>query len=264
MLGKFIRQEIRAQGKVMLLILGAMAAADMFMVIFMLLAGHVRGRFFESIYAAGCAICVLTIAVSAVIVFVYLCYRFHQSMYSQQGYLTHTLPLKTTQILHVKILVSSVSLLAIAGFSLVSVFGIGILNGGLSMSQVPALFTEAFRDIDEELGISAPELVLGVMLLAVAGCVSSLLVFFAGSSIGQLFHRAKGAWGIAAGIVLAYISEIVTVLLFVWIFFAFGAKLNDMVMPWWFMGGMTLMLFLWSAVYYLICRTIVLRHLNLD
>ncbi len=263
MLGKFIRQEIRAQGKVMLLILGAMAAADMFMVIFMLLAGHVRGRFFESIYAAGCAICVLTIAVSAVIVFVYLCYRFHQSMYSQQGYLTHTLPLKTTQILHVKIFVSSVSLLVIAGFSLASFLSIGIVSDMLYMDRAAALFTEAFQLIDEW-GISALELVLGVMLLAVAGCVSSLLIFFAGSSIGQLFHRAKGAWGIAAGIVLAYVSEIVTVLLLVWIFFSFGARLNDMVMPWWVMGGITLILFLWSAVYYLICRMIVLRHLNLD
>ena len=263
MLGKFIRQEIRAQGKVMLLILGAMAAAEIFMMILMLFERHVTGKIIGSIYAAGCGIYVLTITLSAVIVFVYLCYRFHQSMYSQQGYLTHTLPLKTTQILHVKIFVSSVSLLVIAGFSLASFLGIGIVSDMLYMNRAAALFTEAFQLIDEW-GISALELVLGVMLLAVAGCVSSLLVFFAGSSIGQLFHRSKGAWGIAAGIVLAYISEIVTVLLFVWIFFAFGAKLNDMVMPWWFMGGITLVMFLWSAVYYLICRTIVLGHLNLD
>ena len=42
MLGKFIRQEIRAQGKVMLLILGAMAAAEIFMMILMLFERHVR------------------------------------------------------------------------------------------------------------------------------------------------------------------------------------------------------------------------------
>ena len=48
MLGKFIRQEIRAQGKVMLLILGAMAAAEIFMMILMLFERHVTGKIIGS------------------------------------------------------------------------------------------------------------------------------------------------------------------------------------------------------------------------
>lgn len=264
MLKKYLKQEIRTQGKTMLMIYSVLALATILMLIFFLIQKTAVNPFFEGIYYIACGVYALTVTVSAVVSFIYLCYHFYQTMYSQQGYLTHTLPLKTTDILHVKILVSCGFLLLTAALCLLSFAGLGALQDGLSIGELLEAFMQALSELGKEMGVSAAVVLLLIIGMAVAGCVSSLLLFFAGSSVGQLFHRSKGVCGIAAGIGIYYLSEIVSAVVIVAIFYFVYTGMPEVMNFSWFFGGTILLLLFWSAVYYTVCRRILLKHLNLE
>ena len=175
-------------------------------------------------------------------------------MYSEQGYLTHTLPVKTTHILHVKIVVSFAYLFLTAVLCLLSFCSIGIVIDGTSIGQIMDVIKIAVADA---------VFLLFFAVMAVFGCLNALLLFFAGSSIGQLFHRSKGACGIAAGIGLYYMSQIVSLIAVAVGFFVY-TSVADAHEAVWAMGGTCLLALFWTAVYYTICRVIVQKHLNLE
>ena len=263
MLGTLLKQEAKSQGKTILGMYAALAAATL-LVLGLFLIKKAAGGPMETIFVFGCGIYILTIVIVFIVNFVYLCFHFYQSMYSQQGYLTHTLPVKTTQILHVKIIVSFVYLFLTEIFSVLSFLGVGLITDGVSVSVMSNGIQKTLTQIADELGISVFILLFFVLLIMILGCLDALLLFFAGSSIGQLAHRSKGAFGIAAGIGLYYISQIVSVIVIMVGAFALFSGTKEIQPAPWAMGGFCLLLAGWAVVYYLMNRIIVQKHLNLE
>ncbi len=228
MLVKLFKQEMKAKGRVMLLIYEVLAAVTLLIVMVGIYNQHVQSRMSHIIYAVSGAVYLITIPVLVIIAFIYLCVSFYQSMYTAQGYLTHTLPVKTTSILNIKIAASLAHMMLTAAVVFVG-------------SAVVMMFL---------------------------GCLDALLLFFAGSSIGQLFHRSKGAWGIAAGISLYYMSQIISIfaaaLLAAFLTEKYSGNLSDLVILSWMIPGTMAVLGFWAVVYYLISRVIVQKHLNLE
>ena len=130
------------------------------------------------------------------------------------------------------------------------------------------------QSIYEGTGIPGQIFAAFVVVIALIGWLDALLLFFAGSSIGQLFHRSKGAWGIAASIGLYYVSQIVTLIVIACVGgFMFvsntevyvnssGGPTALVMYP--LMVGIIVMLAFWAVVYYIISRVIVSKHLNLE
>ena len=103
MLGKMIKHELQETGKILiplnLIVLGIMLLNAVFLGLDLFQKGYLKmiPTFSLMLYVLGLfALFVLTA--------VYLTMRFYKTMYSNQGYLTHTLPLSTTAILNTKIL----------------------------------------------------------------------------------------------------------------------------------------------------------------
>ena len=263
MLRKLLKQEAKSQGKTIFGMYGVLAAATLLVVALFWISKAVAGPM-QTIFLFGCVVYAMTVIVVFIVNFVYLCFHFYQSMYSQQGYLTHTLPVKTTQILHVKMIVSFGYLFMTGIFAILSFFVIGIVSDGTSVSTMFTAMQTAVREISGELGIPGAVFLLFLLVTMILGCLNALLLFFAGSSIGQLAHRSKGAYGIAAGIGLYYCSQIVTVILILPGAYMLSPKIQEIQAAPWAMGGSCLIMTGWAVVYYVINRVIVQKHLNLE
>ena len=263
MLGKLLKQEAKTQGKTVLGMYGVLIAATLLVIILFLISRAVKGPM-ESIFIFGCGVYGITVIVVFVVNFVYLCFHFYQSMYSGQGYLTHTLPVKTTQILHVKIIVSFVYLFLTGIFAVASFFIIGMVVDGSSIHTMFRAIQKMVQNISATMGIPGATYVLFLLATMILGCLNALLLFFAGSSIGQLAHRSKGAYGIAAGIGLYYLSQIITVILIMLAAFVLFPDVQETHIAPLAMGGTCLSLSGWAVIYYMISRVIVQKHLNLE
>lgn len=134
---------------------------------------------------------VLSIFALFIITGVYLTIRFYKTMYSSQGYLTHTLPVSTGAILNTKILVS--------------VFWIGIAAVVTALSILALIRVaagDAWQSIDlsalySTAGLSVPALFSYIGAVLILSCFSSVLMMCASLSIGQLCsqHRILGSIG---------------------------------------------------------------------
>ena len=149
--------------------------------------------------------------------------------------------------------------------SIASFVTIAIVVDGQSFASFFQVLVKAFCDTAQELGVSSVWFALFFLLLFFLGFLNALLLFFAGSSIGQLSHRSKGAFGIAATVGLYYASQIVSLIGFFIGSLIYAEKFGTVHNPApWAMGAGSLLLIFWVAVYYMICRIIVQKHLNLE
>jgi len=263
MLGKLWRQEVKTQGRMVCGMFGVLGIATILLLALYFISQLADVRLFGIVFAITCSIYAITVIVVVVVNFVYLCFQFYRSMYSEQGYLTHTLPVETTQILNVKVAVSFGYMFLTGVLSILSFAAIGMAVDSMQAGELLELIGRGIHETAEELGVPGAVFVLFVLLMFGLGCLDSLLLFFAGSSIGQLFHRSKGACGIAAGIVLYYCSQIISVIL-VFLGYVVFVQLSAAREAVWAMAGGCLLAISWSAVYYMICRVIVQKHLNLE
>ena len=263
MLSKLFRQEIRAHGKTITGLYGALVAATLLIIGLFYLCEFTDRKLFHAVFMIGCMFYMVTIVVIAVVVFIYLCFHFYKSMYSEQGYLTHTLPVKTTQILNVKVAVSFGFLFVTAILCALSFCAIGMAAEGISIVELIEILGKAIADMADAMHISGFAYVLMLLAGAVLGCLNALLLFFAGSSIGQLAHRSKGACGIAAGIGLYYVSQILS-LAGIFIGYLLYEALPAIRNVTFITVGACLLAFGWTMIYYMICRVIVRKHLNLE
>lgn len=264
MLGKLLKQELKTQGKTVFVMYGVLAIATLLTIVSYFAGRFAGARIFSAIFVVVCAIYAMTLVVTVVANFISLCFHFYQSMYSAQGYLTHTLPMKSTQILHVKIVAAFAYMCLTGILSIASFVTIAIVVDGQSFASFFQVLVKAFCDTAQELGVSS-------VWFALFSCCCFSWIFecpaavFAGSSIGQLSHRSKGAFGIAATVGLYYASQIVSLIGFFIGSLIYAEKFGTVHNPApWAMGAGSLLLIFWVAVYYMICRIIVQKHLNLE
>ncbi len=133
---------------------------------------------------------------------IYIGVHFYRTMYTDQGYLTHTLPVTTNQILVSKVLVSGLWMLIITtlanlslliqGFSLVWSFAPDWYPPAEILSGV----WELLGEMESMFGFRITH-VLGMWIVsALTGCFTSVITMFGGLSLGQLMSRGRGLFGI--------------------------------------------------------------------
>lgn len=152
--------------------------------------------------------------------------RFYKTCYSDQGYLTHTLPVSAQKILNVKIIASFLMVLATTLVMFVTI--IVILNVGIDhilaiaaaensasaadiadmrreLSRVMALAFDNFKD---KMGISLGAYIAYIIVFYLVALLSNIVTVLGCVSLGQLYakHRIIGA--IAAYIAVQFIQQI--------------------------------------------------------
>ena len=207
MLGKLLKHEFKDTGKVLL-------PLDLLLIGVTLLGMIVLGlKVFDHdgmapVAAAMLIFYILGIIALFIVTYVFLMIRFFRSMYSSEGYLTHTLPVNPLATLNTKLIVS----LFWAFLTLI-----------LSIGSVVSLILTAVRTYGEEIswgdlwpafekvtGFTAPEMLGWIMLFSFLTCLSGLLMIYCSISIGQLFNKHKVLAAIISYVVIYIVMQIVS------------------------------------------------------
>lgn len=131
--------------------------------------------------------------------FIYLGVHFFKSMYSDEGYLTHTLPVSSHQLLISKTFVAGIWYLLITVVMLLSMVALILTIGGKVMSyegmnifeELAASWDDIIRAIESVLGIGIVGESLLYLLQIIIGAFCSMTILFGAITIGQLSSKHK-------------------------------------------------------------------------
>lgn len=284
MLGKLFKYEFKNTAKIMLTIYAILIVTT--------LLGTLAMRFMFSIddasddpnliatlfIVAALLLYVLGIFAFLIVTYVYMCTHFYKTMYSAQGYLTHTLPVKQLTTFHVKLITSFVwtfvALLLFTG----SVFF--LLTGVMEVS-LPELFSAEFmEEFSFELSLMGFDMggfLLQAFFSSALSCLTYLLWVFASASIGQLFSTNKVLASVIAGIILYFVNQILSLIVMLIGNFANASSMSGVIFSMTAASesnvastlnssllAQNLYSIVAAVVLYLICNVIVRRHINLD
>ena len=157
---------------------------------------------------------------------IFLGIRFYRSMYTDEGYLSHTLPVTANQLFLSKVLVSGVWYLFITigiGISVVALI-VSLMTGLLNIGELSSVLTQyngniwefladAFyelgRTYEEEMGINLLHYGITLLLTYVAGPFITMVTLFGALTIGQLSSKHKGFMGIMVYAGVTILSSII-------------------------------------------------------
>lgn len=239
MLGKLMKYEWKNIWKAgTLMLLGMLVVTVIGCVVLRMPGGVVTGLldnndinatqswFVLSSFVATLILYVIMLLASTWGMLIFLGIRFYRSMYTDEGYLSHTLPVTANQLFLSKILVSGVWYLFITigiGISVVALI-VSLMTGLLNIGELSSVLTQyngniwefladAFyelgRTYEEEMGINLLHYGITLLLTYVAGPFITMVTLFGALTIGQLSSKHKGLMGILAYAGLTILSSII-------------------------------------------------------
>lgn len=239
MLGKLMKYEWKNIWKAgTLMLLGMLVVTVIGCVVLRMPGGVVTGLldnndinatqswFVLSSFVATLILYVIMLLASTWGMLIFLGIRFYRSMYTDEGYLSHTLPVTANQLFLSKILVSGVWYLFISigiGISVVALV-VSLMTGLLNIGELSSVLTQyngniwefladAFyelgRTYEEEMGINLLHYGITLLLTYVAGPFITMVTLFGALTIGQLSSKHKGFMGILAYAGLTILSSII-------------------------------------------------------
>ena len=239
MLGKLMKYEWKNIWKAgTLMLLGMLVVTVIGCVVLRMPGGVVTGLldnndinatqswFVLSSFVATLILYVIMLLASTWGMLIFLGILFYRSMYTDEGYLSHTLPVTANQLFLSKVLVSGVWYLFITigiGISVVALI-VSLMTGLLNIGELSSVLTQyngniwefmadAFyelgRTYEEEMGINLSHYVITLLLTYVAGPFITMVTLFGALTIGQLSSKHKGFMGILAYAGLTILSSII-------------------------------------------------------
>lgn len=143
--------------------------------------------------------------------------RFYDNTYKEEGYLTHTLPIKRGNVIDSKIILSVFYVIV----------GIGVMALTLMIAVYSTELVETIKNILAEINlgfnISMAKLIIYMVLIVFSSYFSYLLMIMAGMSIGQTFNDKRTLWSVVFSVLIYYVSQIISTV--VMLVFSFG-KMN--------------------------------------
>lgn len=217
MLSKLIKYDFRALSRVLWPTMAAVAGAS--------LIAALSFRFSERAYADSSSglvtvlsgilalIMVLAIIAACLLVVFLICAHFYRNLMTDEGYLTFTLPVKTSEILWSKLITAMFWTL----ISTAVVFLCVLLFAGVSASgskngmQILGDLTDGVRQIFGVFGAKSALLTVEFILLALAGMAYSILHIYLALVIGGVVsHKHKILAGIGFYFVISIIVSVIT------------------------------------------------------
>lgn len=201
MLGKLIKHEFKATGRIMMGLLAALIGIS----VLYWITGNIdfdnaAVAMVNGLVSVGY---VLILIASFSVTLVYMIVRFYKSMLGDEGYLSFTLPVKTGQLILAKWITAVVWIILTVLLAIAS----GLLNFGSS---------ELLRDIWDGLDILFKQdgAVLTAFLMVVYMVVSvafSVMLYYTAMAFGQTFHSHKIIWSVVGYFILDVILQIINV-----------------------------------------------------
>ncbi len=203
MLGKLIKHEWRAMRKPLIIFLVVLAVTTALSCITLL---FINPAFNEVVIGLSAIlfVCVFLLYYMGLIVCsigtnIMIAVRFYKSCYTDEGYLTHTLPVSSKQLLLGKTLTYSIVNIVMGALMILSVFvivGVGFahFSSFADFSGFPS-FTEIDAGFRSEAGIGLIPLILFVVIYCIVVYIANIIIITGCVSVGQLMtkHRVLGA-----------------------------------------------------------------------
>ncbi len=220
MLGKLLKQEFRATGRIMLPVFGALLILSVL--------ANFSIRVLDSSAGSNTVLRILAILVliffgfavfGAMIVTLWLMVsRFYRNLLKDEGYLMHTLPVSVHGLVWSKLLVSLVWFIATGLLILAIVSLTALIQSGTNLSELLAQlpsWTEIKAMLAAE-GIRGGDITLffaEFIALILLGSIASCLHFYAAMSMGHMFSKDKILLSIVFFVALSFVLSLVTNLL---------------------------------------------------
>ncbi len=206
MLKKLIKHEFKATAKTMGLLFGAVLLLSVLTSISLKLPEG--NKFFDTIKAVLIAVYVVVMFGMMFAGILLLIFRFYNNMLKDQGYLTHTLPVKMWQHIVAKVITYFVWIVAAVVVAVVSL-GIFLMGTGVvNFSQIGEVMSEIGASLEQYPQIIT--ILLWILVLGIVQIFANILCLFASMSMGQLFGKHRVAGSVASYIGLNYIIGIFT------------------------------------------------------
>ncbi len=171
----------------------------------------------------------------------YLGVRFYKTMYTDEGYLTHTLPVKEGQLMIVKTLISSLWVLIIFLGVCLSVFALmmflisATLPPGYTLDEFWEEFEQVYgmgmRDVvnmfESELGISFRAYFIYIIISMILGAFTSIMTLFGAISMGQLFTKHRVLMAIVSYILVKIVMGILGSVVKGFVTYSYVSNHND-------------------------------------
>lgn len=271
MIGKLIKYEFRHTSKTMFTTWAVLVVATLMgsFALYRLDQGSTSVTTFSTI-VSGIMLVLYVIALIGIycVDFIYLCYHYHKTMYSSQGYLTHTLPVSPAATFGVKILVLFVWMLASSILLAASVLVLLQVGSGGKFFGLffPFMWDEFIQSVNELFGMPAALLIFLFTVSAILGILWRILWVTASMAIGQLFQSGRMGFSILAGFCIYVVNQIVSTVFLTASGYNIGVLLDGSFRG--FMGTIMAGSIAISAVMlialYAICIYINKKKLNLD
>ncbi len=217
----------------------------------------------------------ISIIVISFVTTIYTAVRFYKNMYTDEGYLMHTLPVKQKALIFSKLVVSYVWTIITALVIIFSVvcliFAAATASGADMMSffdsvgdiLITLLEIMTSPEFKETLGISFVPFVVILVLDCILGPLSSILTIYAAISLGQLFQKHKVFGSIISYIGIYTVLQIVNYIVQAPLMFstALNASFTSFGPLMYFSLGETI---LFSVGFFFLTEWIMKKKLNLD
>ena len=275
MLGKLFRNEFKCPWKTVVTIYAVVIAATILGCLFLGVEVFHTGKFGQVMAVTFELTYVFAIIALFLVTFIFICSRFYKTMYSDQGYLTHTLPVSPLANFNVKLVTALVWLLLCGVILIISVFALLFsADGKEMMDMIGHLNMKMLNDACLGLlGYKFWPTVGIVLLMMVLGCLNILCMVFAAFSLGQLFNQHKIGAAIGFGVGLYFVEQIISsIMLIGWmnrfilrtVYISSSGEeyvlTNERLIVW----PIIISIAIYSLVEYLISVVVVRKHVNLD
>lgn len=214
MLGKLIKNEFIQRGRELLLILGGVFLLSIFVALLWLMNDHLMtgSNYFNAFVILFTVAAVMVLYGSAIALLSLEVRDFGKRLFKDQGYLTHTLPVKTSAILFSRIVFDVVMLAAV-----MIVYPICVSIAARDFS----IFSDTFNRVmyllrEAGSSLERAEVILSIVLTLIAAFVAGLAClweFNAAYAIGHSFGKGKRAWTVVMYIVISVAAQVVIILL---------------------------------------------------
>lgn len=216
MLGKLIKNEFIQRGKQVALIFCALLSMSLITALLWIIYPHITSNFYDFFISLFTTIYGIGAFAAAVGLLMLAIGDFGKRLFKDQGYLTHTLPVKTSQIIFARMVFDVVLIIAIA-----VIYPVAISIACRDFSAIKEMFEELGYIVSRLSGgaLESSIVVVDIILALVAmllTSLSSLWMFNAAYAIGHSFNTAKRGMSILAYIIISIISSMV-LYLFGWL-----------------------------------------------
>ena len=207
MLGKLIKHEFRATGRLMAPLFGAMLLLAVFVrVSDLILSAADVPVFFEALNALLLVVYVLAILGVTVFATILMIKRFHQNFLTDEGYLMFTLPAGVHSLLWSKLITAALFFIFTFLAEALSV-AIVVWQGGMA-ADIYHGFASFFRELNSYYMANGAAFALEALALLFVSLLVTCLLFYAPMSIGYSFANHKGLLSVVFYFVIQAILQI--------------------------------------------------------